>query len=77
MLFIAGRGIAQVMTNGNLQPFKLDTFQWIGLGRVFAIPNVYRGVPIQVMIMMVMVVVAAWVLQAQPVRTPDPRDRRQ
>ncbi len=29
------RGIAQVMTNGNLQPFKLDAFQWIGLGRVF------------------------------------------
>jgi ribose/xylose/arabinose/galactoside ABC-type transport system permease subunit len=24
VLFIAGRGIAQVMTNGNLQPFKLD-----------------------------------------------------
>ena len=46
VLFIAGRGIAQVMTNGSLQPFKLDTFQWIGLGRVLPIPNVYRGVPI-------------------------------
>ena len=36
VLFIAGRGIAQVSTNGNLQPFKLETFQWIGLGRLFA-----------------------------------------
>jgi ribose transport system permease protein len=63
VLFIAGRGIAQVMTNGSLQPFKLDTFQWIGLGRVGAIPNVYRGVPIQVIIMLAMVVVAAWVLK--------------
>jgi ribose/xylose/arabinose/galactoside ABC-type transport system permease subunit len=63
VLFIAGRGIAQVMTNGDLQPFKLDTFQWIGLGRVGAIPDVYRGVPIQVIIMLVMVMVAAWVLK--------------
>jgi galactofuranose transport system permease protein len=63
VLFIAGRGIAQVMTNGSLQPFKLDTFQWIGLGRVLPIPNVYRGVPIQVIIMLVMVIAAAWVLR--------------
>jgi ribose/xylose/arabinose/galactoside ABC-type transport system permease subunit len=63
VLFIAGRGIAQVMTNGNLQPFKLDAFQWIGLGRLFAITDVYRGLPIQVAIMIVLVVVAAWVLK--------------
>jgi galactofuranose transport system permease protein len=63
ILFIAGRGIAQVMTNGNLQPFKLDTFQWIGLGRLFAIPDVYRGLPIQVAIMIALVVAAAWVLR--------------
>jgi ribose transport system permease protein len=32
VLFIAGRGIAQVMTNGNLQVFKVPEFQFIGLG---------------------------------------------
>ena len=56
VLFIAGRGIAQVSTNGNLQPFKLGEFQWIGLGR-------WLGVPVQVVIMLVLVAVAAWVLR--------------
>jgi ribose/xylose/arabinose/galactoside ABC-type transport system permease subunit len=56
VLFIAGRGIAQVSTNGNLQPFKLDEFQWIGLGRWF-------GAPVQVVIMLVLVAAAAWVLK--------------
>ncbi len=56
VLFIAGRGIAQVSTNGNLQPFKLAEFQWIGLGRWF-------GVPVQVVIMIILVAVAAWVLK--------------
>jgi galactofuranose transport system permease protein len=56
VLFIAGRGIAQVSTNGNLQPFKLGEFQWIGLGRWF-------GVPVQVVIMVVLVVAAAWMLK--------------
>ncbi|MBG1232506.1 ABC transporter permease [Aestuariivirga litoralis] len=56
VLFIAGRGIAQVSTNGNLQPFKLPQFQWIGLGRWF-------GVPVQVIIMVILVIVAAWVLK--------------
>ena len=67
VLFIAGRGIAQVSTNGNLQPFKLDTFQWIGLGRLFS-PTVitaggFRGIPDQVIIMVVIVAVAAWTLR--------------
>jgi galactofuranose transport system permease protein len=56
VLFIAGRGIAQVSTNGNLQPFKLDAFQWIGLGRWF-------GVPVQVVLMVVMVILASWTLR--------------
>ena len=56
VLFIAGRGIAQVSTNGNLQPFKLGEFQWIGLGRIF-------GIPIQVIIMVALVAIAAWVLK--------------
>jgi len=56
VLFIAGRGIAQVMTNGNLQPFKLDAFQWIGLGR-------WLGIPAQVVVMAAMVAAAAWTLR--------------
>ena len=55
VLFIAGRGIAQVMTNGNLQVFKLPEFQWIGLGRPF-------GIPAQVIVMLGIVAFAAWVL---------------
>ena len=38
VLFIAGRGIAQVMTIGNLQVFKEPSFQVIGLGRLAGIP---------------------------------------
>ncbi len=57
VLFIAGRGIAQVMTNGNLQAFHRPDFQYIGLGRPF-------GVPFQVIIMALIVATAAWVLRA-------------
>ncbi len=56
VLFIAGRGIAQVMTNGNLQVFKVPEFQVIGLGRVF-------GLPVQVILMGLIVALAAWVLR--------------
>ncbi|MGN6548745.1 MAG: ABC transporter permease [Pararhizobium sp.] len=56
VLFIAGRGIAQVMTNGNLQTFRVPEFQWIGLARPF-------GIPAQVVVMAVIVVVAAWALR--------------
>ncbi|MDB5663808.1 MAG: permease component of ribose/xylose/arabinose/galactoside ABC-type transporter [Cypionkella sp.] len=55
VLYIAGRGIAQVMTNGNLQVFKLAEFQWIGLGRPF-------GIPAQVILMLCIVTLAAWML---------------
>lgn len=55
VLFIAGRGIAQVMTNGNLQTFRVPQFQWIGLARPFDIPA-------QVIIMAVLVALAAWTL---------------
>ncbi len=57
VLFIAGRGIAQVVTNGNLQPFSNDAFQYIGLGRPL-------GLPFQVILMLVIVAGAAWVLRA-------------
>ena len=56
VLFIAGRGIAQVLTNGDLQVFKTPEFQFIGLGRVL-------GIPFQVWIMAVIVIVAAWALR--------------
>ncbi len=56
VLFIAGRGIGQVMTNGNLQVFKNTDFQFIGLGRIF-------GVPFQVIIMAALVLLAAWALR--------------
>ncbi len=56
VLFIAGRGIAQVMTNGNLQVFKNGGFQFIGLGRVF-------GIPAQVIVMAVIVALAAFVVR--------------
>ncbi len=56
ILFIAGRGIAQVMTNGNLQSFKAPEFQFIGLGRVL-------GVPFQAVLMAATVAAAAWALR--------------
>ena len=56
VMFIAGRGIGQVLTNGNLQPFHNPTFQFIGLGRIF-------GVPVQVIVMLVLVAIAAWMLR--------------
>ncbi len=56
VMFIAGRGIGQVLTNGNLQVFHNPTFQFIGLGRVF-------GAPFQVIIMLALVAVAAWTVQ--------------
>ena len=56
VLFIAGRGIGQVMTNGNLQVFKNPSFQFIGLGRMF-------GVPCQVVIMLALVAGVGWMLR--------------
>ena len=56
MLFIAGRGIAQVLTNGNLQTFREPGFQWIGLGRV-------GGLPVQMLLMLAIAAAAAWALR--------------
>jgi galactofuranose transport system permease protein len=52
ILYIAGRGIAQVITNGQLKAFKEPAFQYIGLGKPF-------GIPFQVIIAAV-IVAAAW-----------------
>ena len=51
VLFIAGRGIAQVATNGNLQVFKNPDFQFIAMGRI-------AGIPAQVIIMIIVAVFA-------------------
>jgi galactofuranose transport system permease protein len=56
VLFIAGRGIAQALTNSDLQVFKVPEFQWIGLGRPL-------GIPVQVIVMVVLVVLVAWILR--------------
>ena len=56
VLFIAGRGIAQVMTNGNLQVFKNEAFQFVALGRVF-------GIPAQVIVMAIVVAAATFVIR--------------
>lgn len=38
ILFISGRGIAQVMTNGNLQTFSNPMFDYLGTGRILGLP---------------------------------------
>jgi galactofuranose transport system permease protein len=56
ILFIAGRGLAQVSTNGDLQVFKVPEFQAIALARVL-------GIPFQVWIMLALVIVVSFVLR--------------
>ena len=38
ILFISGRGIAQVLTNGNLQTFSNPGFSYLGTGKVLGLP---------------------------------------
>jgi galactofuranose transport system permease protein len=56
VLFIAGRGLAQVSTNGDLQVFVVPEFQALALGRIL-------GVPAQVWLMLVIVGITAFVLR--------------
>ncbi len=56
VIFIGGRGIAQVLTNGYLQPFKNPDFQYIALGRPL-------GIPTQVYIMFAVVLLAAFIVR--------------
>ena len=55
ILFIAGRGIAQSFTDSNQVIFTTPEFQFIGLGR-------FLGIPVQVIIMLIVVALAAWTL---------------
>ncbi|MEP4034817.1 ABC transporter permease [Roseibium polysiphoniae] len=38
ILFISGRGIAQVLTNGNLQTFSNPDFSYLGTGKILGFP---------------------------------------
>ena len=38
ILFISGRGVAQVLTNGNLQTFSNPAFSYIGTGKILGLP---------------------------------------
>ncbi|GEM46294.1 ABC transporter permease [Deinococcus cellulosilyticus] len=57
VLFIAGRGIAQVMSGGNLQTFTNPGFTVLGQGKLL-------GLPIQVYLMVLVVVLAAYLLKS-------------
>ena len=57
VLFIAGRGIAQVMSGGNLQTFTNPGFAVLGQGK-------WLGLPIQIYLMLLVVVLAAFLLRS-------------
>jgi galactofuranose transport system permease protein len=56
VLYIAGRGIGQVLTNGNLQSFRNHAFEYIAYGRPL-------GIPFQVILMVISVALAAWLMR--------------
>lgn len=56
ILFISGRGIAQVLTNGNLQTFNNPSFTWLGTGRLL-------GLPVQGWIAIILVLLLALVVR--------------
>ncbi|WP_370979121.1 ABC transporter permease [Agaribacterium sp. ZY112] len=47
VLFISGRGIAQVLTGGDIQTFNNKAFQYIGTGKIL-------GLPVQALILILM-----------------------
>jgi galactofuranose transport system permease protein len=55
ILFISGRGIALVFTNGNLQTFKNPAFSYLGTGRVL-------GLPFQGWLALAIALVVAWLV---------------
>ena len=58
VLFIAGRGLAQVSTNGDQQVFAIPEFQAIALGNIFGIP-----IPFQVWIVAAIAIIAGFILK--------------
>lgn len=57
ILFISGRGLAQVLTNGNLQVFSNPSFSYIGVGRVFGF------FPVQALLVVVIAACAYWLVR--------------
>jgi simple sugar transport system permease protein/ribose transport system permease protein len=63
VLYLGGRGIAQLIVNGELREFRnlgsplISNFEFLGLGQIF-------GIRFQIIVMLIVVVVAAWVLHA-------------
>lgn len=57
VLYLGGRGVAQVITNGKLREFHNGTFEYIGRGRPF-------GIPAQVILMLAIVALATWVMRS-------------
>ena len=57
VLYLAGRGIAQVLLNGELKAFRDPDFQYIGNGE-------FLGVRFQVYLMLAIVAFFAWVIRA-------------
>lgn len=56
VLFLGGRGIAKALSDGILVEFRKPNFDYIGTGRPL-------GIPVQVILMIVLVLIAAWVLR--------------
>ena len=63
VLYLGGRGIAQLIVDGELREFRnlgsplIPSFEFVGLGQV-------AGIRFQIIVMVVIVIVAAWVLRA-------------
>lgn len=55
ILFISGRGIAQVLTNGNLQTFSNPHFSYLGTGRIL-------GLPFQGWLALVLAAIVFWIV---------------
>lgn len=57
VLYLGGRGIAKGISDGNLVYFRKPAFDYIGTGRPL-------GVPVQVFLMAIILVTAAWALRS-------------
>ncbi|SMB97707.1 ABC transporter permease [Deinococcus hopiensis] len=57
VLFIAGRGIAQVISGGQLINFPDERFKFLGTSSIL-------GVNIQIFLMLIIVIVAVWVIRS-------------
>lgn len=56
ILFISGRGVAQVLTNGNLQTFSNPAFSYLGTGKIL-------GLPFQGWLTLVLALLITWLVR--------------